>query len=107
MTTTTWSGGSHFDYSGSVVTGTEIRYGRDSKNRIKISGLQYADLLAHFRGKEVPVGTDHVHPPSGSLGDWLKKNVSETAIASYVAPVLVQEGYAARASDPKNIRFNP
>ena len=107
MTMATWSGDSQFDYSGSVATGTDIDYGTDSKYRIKISGSKYAELLTHFGGQEVLVGTNRVNPPSGSLGDWLKKNVTQTASASYVAPILVQEGYAVRASDSRKIKFVP
>jgi len=105
MRMATWGGNSQFDYSGSVATGTDIHYGTKSKYRIKISGSQYAELLAHFGGQEVLVGTDRVDPPSGSLGEWLKKNVTQTASASYVAPILVQEGYAVRASDSRKIKF--
>jgi hypothetical protein len=107
MKMATWSGNSQFDCSGSVATGTDIRYGTNSKYRIKISGSQYAELLAHFGGQEVLVGTRRVDPPSGSLGEWLKKNVTQTASASYVAPILIQEGYAVRASDSRKIKFVP
>jgi len=107
MTMSTWSGDSQFDYSGSVATGTDIHYGANSKYRITISGSKYAELLAHFGGQEVLVGTNRVNPPSGSLGEWLKKNVTPTASASYVAPILVQEGYAVRASDSRKIKFVP
>jgi hypothetical protein len=107
MTMATWSGDSQFDYSGSVATGTDIHYGTNTKYRIKISESKYAELLTHFGGQEVLVGTNRVKPPSGSLGEWLKKNVTQTASASYVAPILVQEGYAVRASDSRRIRFVP
>jgi hypothetical protein len=107
MRTATWGGNSQFDYSGSIATGTDIHYGKNNKYRIKISGSQYAELLAHFSGQEVLVGTDRVDPPAGSLGEWLKKNVTKTASASYVAPLLIQEGYAVRASDSTKIKFAP
>jgi len=105
MRMATWGGNSQFDYSGSVGAGTDIHYGTKSKYRIKISGSQYAELLAHFGGQEVLVGTHRVDPPSGSLGEWLKKNVTQTASASYVAPILIQEGYAVRASNSTRIKF--
>jgi len=105
MRLSTWSGDSQFDYSGSVASGTDIQYGTNSRYRVKISGSQYAQLLAHFRGQEVSVGTDRVAPPSGSLGEWLKTSVTQTACASYVAPILIQEGYAIRASNSTKIKF--
>jgi hypothetical protein len=104
MTIPTWSGKKRFDYEGSVKTGTVIWYGA-SRNRISIEASQYARLLKHFGRQEVLVGTDHVNPPLGSLGEWLMENVKKTASASYVAPILVQEGYAVRASNLGKIRF--
>ncbi len=35
-------------------------------------------------------------PPKGSLGEWLQTNVTRSAIACYVASILVIEGYAKR-----------
>jgi hypothetical protein len=90
----TWGERSTFDYSGSVVTGTEITYGRG--HVIQVSAAQYSDLRRHFLNQVVPVGTSRTAPPSGSLGAWLQANVTPTAIASYVAPILVLEGYAQR-----------
>ena len=107
MTMPTWGGKSEFDYVGSVATGTDIQYGTNKKCRIPISASQYVQLLAYFGGQEVLVGTHRVNPPSGSLGEWLKKNVTQTASASYVAPILVKEGYAVRASDSRKIKFCP
>ena len=104
MTMPTWSGKKRFDYEGTVATGTVIWYGV-SRNRISIEPSQYARLLKHFGGQEVLVGTDRVNPPSGSLGEWLRKYVTQTASASYVAPILIQEGYAVRASDSRTIKF--
>jgi len=105
MTEATWSGRSQFSYSGTVATGTDIEYGTNRKYRIKVSASQYAQLLAHFKGQEVPVGTDRVNPPVGSLGEWLKKHLTQTASASYVAPILVKEGYAVRAGDSRRVKF--
>jgi hypothetical protein len=56
-------------------------------------------LLNHFIGQTVSVGTSRTNPPSGSLGSWLNQVVTQTAIASYVAPILIHEGYAERISD--------
>jgi len=88
--------GKTFQYSGFVADGTTIRYGKNCAHTVQISSHQYADLLAHFRGCTVNIGTDRVKPPSGSVGEWLKQNVAKTGVASYVGPILVAEGYAER-----------
>lgn len=54
------------------------------------------DLLTHFKGMRVPCGTSRDKPQIGSLGEWLQGNVTKTAIASYVAAILVHEGYAKK-----------
>lgn len=104
-TTPTWSGHSQFDYEGSVAAGTHIRYGTKGKYLITISGSQYAQLLAHFDGLEVSVGTSRDNPPRGSLGEWLNEHVTRTASASNVAPILVKEGYAVRVRDSRKIKI--
>lgn len=105
MNVPTWSGSRQFDYEGSVKTGTVILYGANRK-RIRVNASQYAEMLNQFGGQEVVVGTNHdSHPPSGSLGEWLMMNVTRTACASYVAPILIREGYAVPASDSRKIRF--
>jgi len=98
----TWSGRSSFNYSGSVEKGTEISYGRN--NTVIISAQQYLSLRKHFLNNVVPVGTSRTDAPKGSLGSWLQTNVTRTAIASYVAPILIREGYAKK-EDERNIRI--
>lgn len=88
----TWAGRSNFEYSGSVETGTEISYGKNSK--VRVSAEQYERLRKQFLNNIVPVGTSRTDAPMESLGSWLQDNVTRTAIASYVAPILVLEGYA-------------
>ncbi len=92
--TKTWGGRSEFTYSGSVETGTEIVYGKGW--RVKVSAQQYSTLRQQFNGKIVPTGTSRTVPPKGSLGEWLQINVIRSAIACYVAQILVIEGYAKR-----------
>ena len=105
MTLPTWTGKSHFKYQGSVRQGTQIWFGK-SQNLLTVSASQYMRLLDHFKGKEVPVGTSRDKPQPGSVGEWLQANVSRTAIASYLAPILVTEGYAHRVTDQTKIKFN-
>jgi len=72
---------------------------------VTVSASQYAKLLGHFKGQEVPVGTSRDKTQSGSLGEWLQVNVTRTAIASYLAPILVNEGYAHRVTEQTKIKF--
>jgi hypothetical protein len=101
----TWAGRSKFKYSGSVATGTEIWYGR-KPNLQRISAPQYTALLTHFRGAVVGIGTSRTNRTPGSVGEWLQANVTETAIASYLGPILLEEGYAERVPGARSeIRF--
>ncbi|MEW5870372.1 MAG: hypothetical protein AB1894_13945 [Chloroflexota bacterium] len=90
----TWGGRSQFEYSGSVETGTDIVYGKGWN--VRVDAEDYVALRHHFLNRIVPVGTSRTDPPADSLGAWLIANVTITAIASYVAPILVLEGYAKR-----------
>jgi len=105
MTLPTWTGKSRFKYEGRVTKGTQIWFGRN-EHPLTVSASQYTRLLDHFRGREVPVGTSRDKPQPGSLGEWLQENVTRTAIASYLAPILVTEGYALRVTDRTKINFN-
>ena len=98
----TWGKRSSFDYFGSIKTGTEIKFGEGRV--ITVTAQQYAALRKHFLNQVVAVGTSRTEPAKGSLGEWLKNNVTKLAIASYVAPILVLEGYAERV-DTRDIRI--
>jgi hypothetical protein len=95
--TKTWAGRSEFSYIGSVSTGTKIFYGKNF--HAFISNSQYADLRRHFLGNIINVGTSRTNPPTESLGWWLQQHVSKTALASYVAPILLLERYAIQMGD--------
>lgn len=97
----TWAGKSSFNYTGSVKIGTKITYGNG--HSIKVSAAQYNNLLGHFRGRTVSMGTSRDCPPKGSIGEWLQMHVTKTAVASYVGPILINEGYAEK--DGSNIKF--
>src|SRR4030042_7040629 len=79
----TWAGRSRFRYSGSVIQGTTIQYGRGYSFSISVSGPQYTGLLNHFHGQTVNIGTSRTDPPPGSVGEWLQAHVTKTGIASY------------------------
>jgi hypothetical protein len=101
----TWGHGSTFAYQGTVRHGTRIQYGHGAASTngtphmVEIVWLQYLALLSDFAGQTVAVGASRTSPPGGSLGWWLQRAVSQTALASYVAQILIHEGYARRVSD--------
>ena len=97
MTLRTWGRRSQFQYTGSVETGTDITYGEGRKARV--NAHHYVALRQRFLNRQVPVGTSMTDPPANSLGAWLQANVTRTAIASYVGPILVREGYAERVGE--------
>jgi len=41
-----------------------------------------------------PMGTSRTEPSPDSIGAWLRENITQGAIASYVGPILVLGGYA-------------
>lgn len=92
----TWAGRSEFKYTGSVNIGTEIHFGEKFKYKVKVTSDHYSALINHFLGNTVDIGTSRDIPPLGSLGVWLQNNVTKTAIASYVGPILIREGYAEK-----------
>jgi hypothetical protein len=99
----TWRKKSCFCYSGSIKDGTSIRYG--SGYPVQVTASQYQALLNHFKGREVDIGTSRDKATDESVGKWLQQNVTKTAIASYVGPILIAEGYAEKGSTPSKIRF--
>jgi len=90
----TWAGRSTFEYEGSVQTGTRIKFG--ANHIVNVSSEDYSRLLTHFQGRIVPIGTSRDNPPKGSVGEWLQKNVTKIATASYVGAILIHEGYAVK-----------
>jgi hypothetical protein len=98
----TWAGRSTFKYSGCVRDGTTIIYGKG--HRIRLTAEQYRALINHFQGLTVQAGTSRTDPPRDSVGKWLQENVTRTAIASYVCPILIEKGFAERCGGPE-IRF--
>lgn len=101
MQLATWGYSTVFSYRGSIKNGTDIEFGQgeslvgQSGHQITVTAASYYALLATFKGKTVKVGTSRT-PPPGSLGEWLSAHVGATAVASYVAPILVHERYAVR-----------
>lgn len=98
----TWAEHSTFEYSGCVLTGTEITFGNDQT--VTITTAQWMLLRAQFLGKISNVGTSRDNPPIGSMGEWFKTHIRNQALTSYVAVILVREGYAIK-EDEHNIRI--
>ena len=98
----TWGQRSKFSYAGSVRSGTTISYGKGYLTFV--TPQVYSSLLAHFQGRTVDAGTSRIGPPAKSVGEWLQANVTKTAIASYVCPILIEEGFAERI-DKSQIAF--
>ncbi|WP_061809008.1 hypothetical protein [Rossellomorea vietnamensis] len=73
---------------------------------VKLRNEQYMNLLHTFKGQTVTIGASRTNPPGGSLGEWLMKHITKTAIASYIVPILLMDGYASLATERGKIRFN-
>ncbi len=98
----TRSRGIEFAFDRSPDGAIRITFGHEKD--VTISADDYARLVHHFRGQTVALGTSRDDPPEGSIGKWLQENVTRTAIASYLGPILVQEGHAVWVDDSK-LRF--
>jgi hypothetical protein len=77
--------GAQFSYEKTADGDVRIEYGRGRRKVITAEDLQR--LLRRFRGSQD-------RPPAGSVGAWLQQNATKVAIASYIGPILVHEGYA-------------
>jgi hypothetical protein len=79
----------------------------DDELYVSIPGAKLRQLLSTFAGRgDVPIGTSRTKPPKSSLGFWLQQNdVTKTAIASYIGPLLIALGYADRGSRSDLIRI--
>lgn len=86
-----------FSYEKTAGGDIRIRYGRGREKTVSSEDLQ--QLIRHFKGRQVQLGTSRDRPPVDSVGEWLQQNVMKTAIASYIGPILVHEGYATWVDD--------
>lgn len=85
-----------------------LRYGQGFETRI--AAMDIERLLTVFQGQTVLLGTSRDYPPEGSIGAWLQQNVTKTAVAAYLGPVLVHEGLAAwgpRSGKALTLAFPP
>ncbi len=89
---------------GSVKDGAAIWMGQ-MRYPLRLTRDFFADLLHHFRGQTVPVGSVFSGPTPGSLGHWVQEKLETKMNPTYaIAALLVAEGYA-EWSKPGYIRF--
>lgn len=94
-----------FYYDGQVGEDTIIHYGESGQKTARISSAGWKALLEEFSGKEVRLGRSPRNPSPGSLGEWLKTVLRRPGMASYVAPILIAEGYAEEIPGEKSSRI--
>lgn len=92
-----------FHYIGTICEGLTIYFGTDREKRIEKE--KFEQLLEEFKGRTVLIGTSFDNPPTNSLGEWLLKNVSKRALASYIAPILINEGFAMQSDEKMELVF--
>lgn len=63
------------------------------------------ELVTDYSGQELAIGCSRDQPKEGSLGAMLKDKVSATAMASYVAPLLVHLGFATQGASTRTIHI--
>ncbi len=88
----TWGGKeTEFEYSGSVKTGTVIRYG---KHRVveTVTAEEWEELLRKFRSQTVQLGISYRRAASGTVSDFLNR----PGMIPYVSAILEAEGYIQR-----------
>ncbi len=107
ITLPTWGGRKMFQYDGSVAAGTTVYCGVDFAYSYRVEAEEYAAMIDEFAGQEVTIGTSRSDPPRGSLGEWFTERFNQYGMTSYVGPILIKEGYAARGSQQDKIRFHP
>ena len=94
-----------FYYEGKVGEDTIIHYGDGGRKTARINSAGWKAMLRQFSGQEVRLGRSPRNPSPGSLGEWLKKTLRRSGIASYVAPILIAEGYAEEVPGEKSSRI--
>jgi hypothetical protein len=89
-TLSTWGGRAQFSYrhDGSL----SLEYGNGRQCRVSADHLQL--IRAELGGQLIAV-----FGPAPSLDAWTKANVTRTRITSYLAPALVDLGFAERSGD--------
>jgi hypothetical protein len=98
--------GRSFEYEETSDGSLTLHYGKKCAYRVRVPAEKLRQLVATFAGRgDVPIGTSRTDATESSLGFWLQQNVTKTAIASYVGPLLIELGYAEPGSTPDRIRI--
>lgn len=92
----TWGERTFFEYDDSNDSKTVIYYGADLKWKVELPKKDYEKLIKEFAGKTVPIGTSLDKPPTGSVGEWIIKNLRTSQIAYILGAILVEDGYATK-----------
>lgn len=93
-----------FAYEGTLESGMTIFYGENREDSLYISGTQYADLIACFKGRTVRIGAGHGKVETDSMREWIVSHIGKAGIVSYIAAILVEEGVAEKV-DMTSIYF--
>jgi hypothetical protein len=83
-----------FKYKKNSNGDKEVFFGKDASTKVKLSKKQYISLIETFKGRTVLIGSSRTNPPKDSLGEWLMNTITKQAIASYIAPILIEDGLA-------------
>ena len=100
----TRSRGIAFAYQRMLDGAIHIEFGRG--NRATLKAKDYLRAIDQFRGQIAALGTSRDSPTPGSIGKWLQENVTRTALASCLGPILVHEGHAVWVDD-YTLQFAP
>ena len=94
----TRSKGKPFWYERTPDNKIRIIFGQDRKTAIPVQ--KYESMIRAFRGKEVELRPTRGIPKAGSVEAWVRlNNITKTAIASYLGPILVHEERAEWLDD--------
>jgi hypothetical protein len=76
-----------------TASGYWLQFGNDNSGFfVPLTTLQ--TIALDFKDQKVAIGASRTSPPAGSLGEYLLENLSGTALASYVAPLIIYLGLA-------------
>ena len=85
-----------FEVEGAIETGLRIWMGTH-RTSVRFPAEFLSNLLGHFRGRTVRIGSKFDDPGEGSLGDYIQKNLpTKMNPAVYLGGLLIDEGYAEK-----------
>lgn len=100
-----FGGRATFRVHGSVEGGARIWPGTKASSPVKCSKEFFEAMLKKYRGQTIRVGLSFSDPGEGSLGAYVQRELkTKMNPTTYIAGLLVNEGYAER-SEAGYIRF--